>query len=462
MIGASNNFTTQKHESSLRSPTRYKEPDAAKLPSFRHEKETAVSKNKRLMRKVDNEHFDQEIKPERHNKRQLKFTESTPRNPRSDGNRSFKPEQVVAMLRDRVISGSIIPLLRIWLLSSKKELQLKGIKTGVERFGVDMDDVDIEKLWDLLKDKETGVCDVSSAVKNVENLSIGEVTYPKAAQRPHTDEQGNFVEPHDRIKMSRSAGIFNNPNGTRRSVKEVAFRVFNTLREKYSRMKTATEMIKAWDLERSGIITTRETKAILKHMNLQLSEEEHYALLEFIFKASQLEITDNDCDEALLETVEEPEGPSKFITCIELIKGLTGFVPDDFEDAVLPISPEKNLDSSPAHGLSEQESLKAIKLFRERCNLKFRTHHEAWHFFEARSKTHNSRSEISPDDFSNCIKQLLPDITELSLECIVQNTTGDRGVVQFKTLTTLLGRKDLDRLPMERNPTWPGSRNSGH
>lgn len=447
MIGASNNFTTQ---------------DAAKLPSFRHEKETAVSKNKRLMRKVDNEHFDQEIKPERHNKRQLKFTESTPRNPRIDGNRCYKPEQIVAMLRDRVISGSIIPLLRNWLLSSKKELQLKGIKTGVERFGVDMDDKDVEKLWDLLKDKETGVCDVSSAVKNVENISIGEVTYPKAAQRPHTDEQGNFIEPHDRIKMSRSAGIFNNPNGTRRSVQEVAYRVFNTLREKYSRMKTATEMIKAWDLERSGIITTRETKAILKHMNLQLSEEEHYALLEFIFKASQLEITDNDCDDALLEILEEPEGPSKSITCIELIKGLTGFVPDDFEDTVLPISPEKNLDSSPENRLSEQESLKAIKLFRERCNLKFRTHHEAWHFFEARSKTHNSRSEIRPDDFSNCIKQLLPDITELSLECIVQNTTGDRGVVQFKTLTTLLGRKDLDRLPMERNPTWPGSHTSGH
>jgi len=473
-MGASNNYNNQ----SLRTPTRHKEHSlaghssphqnienkqdyAAKLPAFRHEKETAVSKSKRLMRKIDTEQFDQEKKPERNNKRQLKFTESTPRNPRQDGKRRYTAEDIIAILRDRSVSGSLIQLLRIWLQSSKKELQFEGIRTGVERFGALLEDNEIEKLWDMLKDKETGVCDVNSAIKNVENIFGGEAVYPKPTKRPHTDEMGNFVEPHDRIKMSRSAGIFNNPNGTRRSVQEVAFRVFNTLREKYARVSTAKDMIKAWDLDRSGIITKREAKAILEHMNLQLNDQELGALLEFIFKASQLDINDDECDEELLETVEEPDTPSMSITCIELMKGLTGAVPDDFEDTLIPLTPKKNLDSSPAYRLPEEESLRAIKLFRERCNLKFRTHHEAWHFFEARSKTHNNRSEISPNDFSNCIKQLLPDITEISLDCIVQNSTGNRGVVQFKTLTDLLSREDLDRLPMERNPTWPGTRNSG-
>lgn len=474
-MGASNNYSNNQ---GLRTPTRHvehslaghpsphenienKQDNVEKLPTFRHEKETAVSKSKRLMRKIDTEQFDQEKKPERINKRQLKFTESTPRNPRQDGTRRCTAEDIIAILRDRSVSGSLIQLLRTWLQSSKKEMQFEGIRTGVQRFGAQLEDNEIEKLWDMLKDKETGVCDVNSAIKNVDNIVGCEADYPKPTQRPHTDEMGNFVEPHDRIKMSRSAGIFNNPNGTRRSVEEVAFRVFNTLREKYTRVSSAKDMIKAWDLDRTGIITNKETKAILEHMNLQLNDQELGALLEFIFKASQLDIKDDECDEELLETVEEPDTPSMSITCMELMKGLTGVVPDDFEDTLIPISPKKNLNSSPAHRLPEEESLRAIKLFRERCNLKFRTHHEAWHFFEARSKTHNSRSEISPNDFSNCIKQLLPDITEISLECIVQNSTGNRGVVQFKTLTNLLSREDLDRLPMERNPTWPGARNGG-
>jgi len=475
--GATNNFGNQ----NLRSPPRHKEHSlaghpsryvtqenfdnkqngVAKLPSFRHEKDTAVSKNKRLMRKSDTEQFDQEKKPERNNKSQLKFTESTPRNPRQDEKRSYTAEDIIAILRDRSVSGSLIHLLRLWLQSSKKELQFEGIRTGVERFGAKLEDNEIEKLWNLLKDKETGFCDVGSAMKRIENSYDYDV-YPKAVKRPYTDEMGNFVEPHDRLKMSRSGGIFNNPNGTRRTVKEVAFRVFSTLRKKYARVSTAREMIKAWDLDRSGIITLKETKAILEHMNLQLNDLELQALLEFIFKASQLDIKDYECDEELLENMEEPEPPSMSITCIELMKGLTGVVPDDFEDTLIPLSPKNNLDSTPANRLPEEQSLRAIKIFRERCNLKFRTHHEAWHFFEARSKTHNNRSEISPVDFSNCIKQLLPDITEISLECIVQNSTGNRGVVQFKSLTNLLSKEDLDRLPMERNPTWPGTRNDRH